>query len=73
MTSDGLFWVAAALAMALCMSPSFAQKFDTGATDTEISAIRLPPMPHRQDAGSLSEDNQRLWWHQRPQAQFDPV
>jgi branched-chain amino acid transport system substrate-binding protein len=43
MTSDGLFRVAAALAMALCVSPSFAQKHDTGATDTEIKIGQTNP------------------------------
>jgi ABC-type branched-subunit amino acid transport system substrate-binding protein len=43
MTSDGLFRVAAALAMALCVSPSFAQKYDTGATDTEIKIGQTNP------------------------------
>ncbi len=43
MTSDGLFRVAAALAMALCVLPSFAQKYDTGATDTEIKIGQTNP------------------------------
>jgi branched-chain amino acid transport system substrate-binding protein len=43
MTSDGLLRLAAALAMALFVSPSSAQKYDTGATDTEIKIGQTNP------------------------------
>ena len=43
MTSDGLLRLAAALAVALYVSPSSAQKYDTGATDTEIKIGQTNP------------------------------
>ena len=74
-----LFAAAAAFSL-LATQGAFAQKkYDTGASDTEIKignveaysgpGVRL--RHHRQDRGSLFQDDQRPGRHQRPQDQLD--